>query len=90
MGRGDNFGGNEGIQHDMGTSFTHTRPEPETKAPKGTRSRPVKVRTHKLTTAYKQDIAATLDKLHAEGQTVEFMFPSPDVRGLEIITYTEE
>jgi hypothetical protein len=90
MGRGDNFGGDEGVQHDMSESFTHTRPEPETKAPKGTRSRPVKVRKHKLTTAYKQDITTTLDKLHAEGETVGFILPSPDVRGFEVISYTEE
>lgn len=57
---------------------------------KGTRSRTVKVRKHMQTTAYKQDLAVKLDKLHEEGRTVAYILSSPDIRGFEIVSYTEE
>lgn len=57
---------------------------------KGTRSRPAKVRKHLVTTAYKQDAAAKLDKLVAAGHTVLAIVSSTEVRGFEIVTYTEE
>ena len=60
------------------------------KKEKGTRSRPAKVRKHLVTTAYKQDAAAKLDKLVAAGHTVLAVVASSEVRGFEIITYTEE
>ena len=57
---------------------------------KGTRSRPAKVRKHLVTTAYKNDTAEKLDKLAAAGHTVLAIVASGEVRGFEIITYTEE
>ena len=63
---------------------------PEPKKEKGTRSRPTKVRKHLVTTAYKQDAAAKLDKLVAAGHTVLAIVSSTEVRGFEIVTYTEE
>ena len=65
-------------------------PEEAPKKEKGTRSRPAKVRKHLVTTAYKQDAAAKLDKLVAAGHTVLAVVASGEVRGFEIITYTEE
>jgi hypothetical protein len=49
-----------------------------------------KLRKHLLTTAYKQDVAAKLDKLHAAGHTILSVTSSSDVRGFEIVSYTEE
>ena len=51
---------------------------------------PAKVRKHLLTTAYKQDIAAKLDKLYAAGHTILAVMASSDVRGFEIVSYSEE
>ena len=62
----------------------------ETIGKKGTRSRPTKVRKHLVTTAYKNDTAEKLDKLAAAGHTVLAIVASGEVRGFEIITYTEE
>jgi hypothetical protein len=63
--------------------------EPEPKK-KGTRSRPAKFHKHHLTTAYKQELAEKLDKLHAAGHYLVAIVGSPDVRGFEVVTYTEE
>jgi len=49
-----------------------------------------KVRKHLVTTAYKQDAAAKLDKLVAAGHTVLTIVASGEVRGFEIISYIEE
>lgn len=57
---------------------------------KGTRSRPVKKRRYHETTAYKGKTAETLSALHTAGHTVEFVVPSPDIMGFEILSYTEE
>jgi hypothetical protein len=65
-------------------------PEEPTKEKKGTRSRPSKVRKHLLTSVYKQDVAAKLDILHAAGHTILAIVGSSDVRGFEVISYTEE
>jgi hypothetical protein len=68
---------------------------PEPAEPKRRRSKATdiitapKVRKHLLTTVYKQDVAENLNKLHAAGQTVLSITPSPDVRGFEIISYSE-
>lgn len=91
MGRADNFGGDEGVQHDMSESFIHTRPEPETKAPKGTRSRPTKVRKHSFQSVNSRELASFLDKLHTEGGTVLAINQSQAVGGnYEVVSYTEE
>jgi hypothetical protein len=75
----------------MTTSYEGTLDAPEApKKEKGTRSRPAKVRKHLVTTAYKQDAAAKLDKLVAAGHTVLAIVSSTEVRGFEIVTYTEE
>jgi hypothetical protein len=63
---------------------------PEEPKKKGTRSRPAKVKKHHLTTAYKNEVAEKMDKLDAAGHTVVAITNSPDIRGFEIITYTEE
>lgn len=60
------------------------------KKEKGTRSRPAKVRKHLITTTYKQDAAAKLDKLVAAGHTILAVVSSTEVRGFEVISYTEE
>lgn len=62
---------------------------PETKK-KGTRSRPTKVRKHMLTTTYKNDLIEKLDKLDAAGHTIAHVLLAQDIRGFEIISYTEE
>jgi len=49
-----------------------------------------KVRKHLVTTAYKSDVAEKLDKLYAAGHTVLSVTASGDVRGFDIISYTEE
>ena len=91
MGRADNFGGDEGVQHDMSESFTHTRPEPETTAPKGTRSRPAKVRKHDFQSVNSRLLTAYLDKLHAEGGIVLVVNQSQAVGGnYEVVSYTEK
>jgi hypothetical protein len=48
------------------------------------------VRKHLLTTAYKQDVAEKLDKLHAAGHTIVSITSSSDIRGFEIVSYKEE
>jgi hypothetical protein len=48
------------------------------------------VRKHQLDTVYKGSVTETLDKLHAAGSTVLSITASPDVRGFEIISYTEK
>jgi hypothetical protein len=48
------------------------------------------VRKHLLTTAYKQDVAEKLDKLHAAGHTIVSITTSPDIRGFEVVSYSEE
>jgi hypothetical protein len=58
--------------------------------PKKKGTRKTKVRKHLLTTAYKQDVAARLDKLEAAGHKLGAIVPSSDVRGFEIITVFEE
>jgi hypothetical protein len=66
---------------------------PETAAEpkrKGSRSRPAKTRRYHEITVYKGKVAETLGVLYAAGHTVEFVLTSPDVRGFEIISYTEE
>lgn len=70
------------------TGYLETPEAP--KKEKGTRSRPAKVRKHLVTTAYKNDTAEKLDKLAAAGHTVLAIVASGEVRGFEIITYTEE
>ena len=65
-------------------------PEITEEKKKGTRSRPAKVRKHLLTTAYKNDVAEKLDKLTAAGHTILAVVGSTDVRGFEVISYTEE
>jgi hypothetical protein len=62
---------------------------PEAKK-KNTRSRSAKVRKHLVTSAYRQDIAAKLDTLYAAGHTILAIVPSGDVRGFEVISYSEE
>jgi hypothetical protein len=57
---------------------------------KGTRSRPVKKRRYHEITAFKGKVAEVLGTLHEAGHTVEFVVPSPDIRGVEIYSYTEE
>lgn len=57
---------------------------------KGTRSRPAKKRRYHETTAFKGKIAETLGVLHEAGHIFEFVVPSPDIRGVEIYSYTEE
>lgn len=57
---------------------------------KGTRSRPTKTRRYHESTVYKGKVAETLAALHEAGHTVEFVLPSPDVRGFEIVSFTEE
>lgn len=52
--------------------------------------RRAKVRKHLLTTAYKGEVVEKLDKLSAAGHTVVSVTPSPDIRGFEIISYSEE
>ena len=54
------------------------------------RSRSPKVRKHLVTTAYKQEVADKLDKLHAAGHTILSITSSADVRGFEIVSFTEE
>lgn len=49
-----------------------------------------KVRKHLVTTTYKNEVAEKLDKLHTAGHTVLAIVASTDVRGFEVITYTEE
>jgi hypothetical protein len=49
-----------------------------------------KVRKHLVTTVYKNDAAAKLDKLYAAGHTVLAVVASSDVRGFEVISYNEE
>jgi hypothetical protein len=81
------------VSSELGLSVNPSEPDKakETTAKqKGTRSRPVKVRKHKLTTVYKQDVADQLDRLYAEGQTAQFIISSPDIRGFEIISFLEE
>lgn len=58
--------------------------------PEPTKKRKAKVRKHLLTTTYKNDVVEKLDKLVAAGHTVLSVTASSDVRGFEIITYTEE
>ena len=57
---------------------------------RGTRSRPAKVRKHLLTTAYKGEVAEKLDKLSAAGHTIVSVTASGEIRGFEIISYSEE
>jgi hypothetical protein len=49
-----------------------------------------KVRKHLLTTAYKKEVAEKLDKLHSAGHTVLSITGSEEIRGFEIISYSEE
>ena len=49
-----------------------------------------KLRVHLLTTSYKQDVADKLNKLFAAGHIILSVTASSDVRGFEIISYTEE
>ena len=49
-----------------------------------------KLRKHLLTTVYKKEVTEKLDKLHAAGHTVLSITPSNEIRGFEIISYTEE
>jgi hypothetical protein len=65
-------------------------PNVESSPKKGTRSRPVKKRRYHETTVYKSKTAEIMGVLHEAGHTVEFVVPSPDIRGFEIISYTEE
>lgn len=73
----------------MATNDPATNFETVPAKPKKT-SRPAKVRKHLLTTVYKQEAEAKLDKLHAAGHTVVAILPSGEIRGFEIISYTEE
>jgi hypothetical protein len=59
-------------------------------AVKGTRSRPAKKRRYHETTVYKGKTAEIMGYLHEAGHTVEFVIPSPDIMGFEILSYTEE
>jgi hypothetical protein len=63
---------------------------PQEEKKKGTRSRPAKIRKHLVTTAYEQDAAGKLDKLHAAGHTILTVLVAGDIRGFKIISYTEE
>jgi len=67
-----------------------TTEEIESQKKKGTRSRPVKKRRYHEITAFKGKVAEVLGTLHEAGHTVEFVVPSPDIRGVEIYSYTEE
>jgi len=58
--------------------------------PKKRKAAVAKVRKHLVTTAYKSEIAERLDKLYAAGHTVLSITASTDVRGFEVISYTEE
>ena len=58
--------------------------------PKKRKAAVAKVRKHLLTTTYKQDVAEKLDKLYAAGHTILAITGSTDVRGFEVISYTEE
>jgi len=64
--------------------------EAEAQKKRGTRSRPAKARKHKETTVYKGKLAEALDALHAQGHEVLTILSSPDIRGYEIVSYTEE
>jgi hypothetical protein len=64
--------------------------EPEQPKKKGTRSRPIKTRRYHETTVFKGKLAEIMGVLHAAGHTFEFIVPSPDIRGYEVVSYTEE
>jgi hypothetical protein len=57
---------------------------------KKARAAKVKIRKHLVTTVYKNDAAERLDKLAAAGHTILAVVASSDVRGFEVISYTEE
>jgi hypothetical protein len=57
---------------------------------KKARAAKAKVRKHLVTTAYKNDVAEKLDKLAAAGHTVLSVTSSSEVRGFDVISYTEE
>jgi len=62
----------------------------ETSKTKGTRKRPAKVRKHAITGVGSRELAAFLDKLHAEGGTVLCINQSLSVGGnYEIVSYKE-
>jgi hypothetical protein len=65
-------------------------PNVESSPKKGTRSRPAKKRRYHETTVFKGKVAETLGVLHEAGHTFEFIVPSPDIRGVEVYSYTEE
>ncbi len=78
---------------EAGSEKTFPASTPESKR-KSTRvalvGSPAKVRKHQIDTTYKGSVVELLDKLHAAGSEVLSITASPDVRGFEVISYTEK
>jgi len=71
------------------TPATIVTPSPQ--APKGTRSRPAKVRKHAVENVNKNNLAQYLDKLHADGGVLIDLNISLAIGGsYEVVSYKEQ